>query len=59
MAMYESPQRVCVEFLKSSSGRGRVIKLNYTPEAIPAQLVGRMDPVSPLTVSVALAKSLS
>lgn len=47
MAMYQSPVRVCVEFLKSSGGigKGRLIKLNYSPQQIPQQLYGRVDPV--------------
>jgi hypothetical protein len=44
MAMYQSQNRVCIEFLKSSKGfSGRIIKLNYGPNALPPQLVGRMD----------------
>jgi hypothetical protein len=44
--MYQNQSRVCVEFLKSSKGIGtRIIKLNYGPQAIPPQLVGRMDMV--------------
>lgn len=43
--MYQNQSRACVEFLKSSGGlgKGRIIKLNYGPQAIPPQLVGRMD----------------
>jgi hypothetical protein len=42
--MYQNQLRVCVEFLKSSKGIGtRIIKLNYGPQAIPPQLMGRMD----------------
>lgn len=48
MAMYQGPQRVCLEFLKSSAGigKGRIIKLNYTQQQIPPQLYGRVDEVS-------------
>ena len=46
--MYQTPGRVCVEFLKSSAPGfkgGRIIKLNYTQQQIPQQLYGRVDPV--------------
>lgn len=46
MAMYQNQSRVCVEFLKSSKGFGtRIIKLNYSPQGLPPQLVGRVDMV--------------
>lgn len=42
--MYQTQNTVNVEFLKSSKGIGsRVIKLNYSPNALPPQLVGRVD----------------
>ena len=43
MAMYQNAQRVNVEFLKSSTMKGRIIKLNYTPAQVPPQLYGRVD----------------
>ena len=43
MAMYQNAQKVNVEFLKSSTLKGRIIKLNYTPAQVPAQLYGRVD----------------
>lgn len=52
MAMYQTQNRVNVEFLKSSKGfSGRIIKLNYGPNALPPQLVGRMDMVKTLEMS--------
>lgn len=61
MAMYQNQSRACVEFLKSSGGlgKGRIIKLNYGPQGIPPQLVGRMDMVRTATVqctSMSLAR---
>ena len=41
--MYQNAQRVNVEFLKSSTMKGRIIKLNYNPAQVPAQLYGRVD----------------
>jgi len=56
MAMYQNAQRVNVEFLKSSTMKGRIIKLNYTPAQVPAQLYGRVDlarPCRPLQLNLA------
>ena len=41
--MYQNAQRVNVEFLKSSTLKGRIIRLNYTAAQVPAQLYGRVD----------------
>ena len=55
--MYQNQSRVCVEFLKSSKGVGtRIIKLNYGPQAIPPQLVDRMDMVRLRSSGHVLAK---
>lgn len=44
--MYQTQNTVNLEFLKSSNGfSGRIIKLNYGPQALPPQLVGRIDMV--------------
>ena len=47
MAMYQNAQRVNVEFLKSSTLKGRIIKLNYQAAQVPAQLYGRVDLARP------------
>lgn len=44
MAHYQTANTCNIEFLKSSKGWGsRIIKLNYNEQAIPQQLVGRID----------------
>ncbi len=59
MAHYQTASTCNVEFLKSSKGFGsRIIKLNYDENAIPPQLVGRMDNVSP-AVGVSVAHSVT
>lgn len=45
MAWQETPTRVVVEFLRSNQGTKRVIALKHTPQAVPPQLQGRVDPV--------------
>lgn len=47
MAWQETPTKVVVEFLRSNQGTSRVIKLKHTPQAVPPQLQGRVDPVRP------------
>ncbi|KAL4423222.1 hypothetical protein ABPG77_000014 [Micractinium sp. CCAP 211/92] len=45
MAHLETQWRVIVEFLRASqSGRGRIIRLNHSPGALPPQLAGRLHP---------------
>ncbi|KAK2078013.1 hypothetical protein QBZ16_003881 [Prototheca wickerhamii] len=44
MAWQETPTRVVVEFLRSNQGTKRVIALKHTPQAVPPQLQGRVDP---------------
>lgn len=44
-AFYENSVRVNVEFLRASqAGAGRVIRFNHRPDAVPAQLQGRISP---------------
>ncbi len=45
MSQYQTPYRVCVEFLKSNEGMRRVIKLNYDARMVPPQLQARINPV--------------
>ncbi|KAI3438979.1 hypothetical protein D9Q98_001393 [Chlorella vulgaris] len=45
MAYQQTEFRVCVEFLRSSKpGSGRIIRLNYSPDGVPPQLVNRIHP---------------
>lgn len=44
MTHYQTVNTCNVEFLKSSEGMGtRIIKLNYSEQAVPPQLLGRID----------------
>ena len=47
MAYQQTPTRANIEFLKSSAPGlfgGRAIRLNYSPQVVPAQLQGRLNP---------------
>ncbi|EFN51662.1 hypothetical protein CHLNCDRAFT_54922 [Chlorella variabilis] len=45
MAYQQNQWRVCVEFLKANQpGHGRIIRLNYAPNGVPPQLMGRIHP---------------
>ena len=35
---------MCVEFLRSSTGMSRAIRLNHSPTSLPPQLAGRLHP---------------
>lgn len=47
MAYQQTQWRVCVEFLRANlPGHGRSIRLNYAPNGVPPQLMGRIHPAS-------------
>lgn len=40
----EGPNKVVIEFKRSSAGVRRVIDLSHSPDFVPSQLQGRVDP---------------
>ena len=58
MAYQQNQWRVCVEFLKANQpGHGRIIRLNYAPNGVPPQLMGRIHPVRSHTAASSAARA--